>query len=215
MNSATANNADNLKLAERIKVSKAHSAIITSFGGKVFYSFLFWPLFNRHLPDMTFSEGHCENPIARLVFLFLVIKLGFVVVIFFLLLAYIIDANHVAVTDKHKHAKVQNACIKAEVFRNALVDCPSPSFNFLFNHCAETDSVPPKVANLSKLVHKFAFLCALCYGLLWVTLYSIRVHELQIELIEVSFNVYTLQHWVEVLVDKNKVRVDLKTTIFA
>ena len=60
-----------------------------------------------------------------------------------------------------------------------------------------------------------AFLCALCYGLLWVTLYSIRVHELQIELIEVSFNVYTLQHWVEVLVDKHKIRIDLETAIFA
>ena len=164
---------------------------------------------------MTFSEGHCENPITRFVLLFLVVKLSFVVVIFFLFLAYIIDANHVAVTDKHEHAKVQNTCIKAEVFRNALVDCPTPSFNFLFNHCAETDSVPPKVANLSDLVNEFAFLCVLSYGLLWVTLYSICVHELQIELIEVSFDVYTLQNWVEVLVDKDKVRVDLKTTIFA
>ena len=215
MNSSTANNTDNLKLIERIKVCKAHSAIITSFGGKVFHTFLFWPLLNRHLPDMTFSEGHCENPIARLVFLFLVIKLGFVVVIFFLLLAYIIDANHVAVTDKHEHAKVQNTCIEAEVFGYALVDCPSPSFNFLFNHCAKTYSVPPIVTNLSNLVHELAFLCVLCYGRLWIILYSISVHELQIELIEVSLNVYALKLWVEVLVDKDEVRVDLKATIFA
>lgn len=161
MNSSTANNTDNLKLTERIKVCKAHSAIITSFGGKLFHAFHFWSLYNHHLPYMAFSEWHCEDPIARLVFLLEVIKLGLVIVILALFLAYIIDANHVAVTDKHEHAKVQNTCIEAEVFGYALVDCPSPSFNFLFNHCAETYSVPPIVTNLSNLVHELAFLCAL------------------------------------------------------
>ena len=141
MNCLTANDADDLIPPERVKFFEAHGAALSI--RKILHTLPFWLLFDHHMPDVALRERYCENPIARRVLLVHVFELGAIVVALLLLLAHVIDTDHVAVADEHIHREVQNTRIEAEVFCNAFMDDPTPSFNFLLFHCAETDSISP------------------------------------------------------------------------
>ena len=152
MHCSVSNYADYLIPPERVKFFDAYSISSTSTF-KIFQTVFLWLLLNSTVSYMPLRKRHCENPIARFVILGDVIKLGAVEVTLWLLLCHVIDADHVAMTDKHVHWKVQNARIQPEILGDKFMDGPSPLFNFLLLHCAETDSIPPKVAHLSEIIY--------------------------------------------------------------
>ena len=100
-----ANHADHLMPPERVKFFEAYGVAL-SFR-EILQALPFRLLFDRHMPYVALRERHCEYPIARRVLLVDVFKLGAVIVTLLLLLVHIIDADHVAVADKHIHREVQ------------------------------------------------------------------------------------------------------------
>ena len=141
MNCLTADDTDHLVPPERVEFFEAD--LVALYNRVVLCTLPFWLLFDRHMPNVALIERKCENPIALRVLLIDVFELGLVIVILFLILAHIIDADHVAVADKHIHREVQNTRIEAEVFCNAFMDDPPPPFGLFLFHCAETDSISP------------------------------------------------------------------------
>ena len=102
MHRSVANNADHLIPPERVKFFDVYC--FSSFSTReIFQTIFFWLFLNCNVSYMPLRKGHCENPITRLIILVNVVKLCAVVVTLFLLLCHVIDANHVAMTDKHVH----------------------------------------------------------------------------------------------------------------
>ena len=102
MHCSTSNYADHLISPERVKFFDAYS-ILSSSTCKIFHTVFLWLLLYGHMPYVPLRKRQCKNPIAGLVNKIDVIKLSAVVVTLFLLLCHVINADHVAVTDKHVH----------------------------------------------------------------------------------------------------------------
>ena len=81
---------------------------------------------------------------------------------------------------------------------------------FVLLHFAgvETYSVPPEMAHLTNFKFKLFFIY-FCHVRIAV------FDKLEVELIEICFDVYTLKLWIDVLVDKHKVRVDFEAAVFS
>lgn len=157
---------------------------------------------------MTLFEWQREDPVPLGIPQGLIIKLSCVIIPLFLLLAHVVDANHVAMADQHVHGEGQDLSVKSEVVGDALMDHPSPLCDSLnYFHSAETYSIPPKMMYASNFIFKLTFLR------LRTDISSL--YELEEELVEVGLDVDALHLGVDVLVDEHEVRVDFEAAIFA
>ena len=109
---------------------------------------------------------------------------------------------------QHVHLEVQDLSVEAEEFCDTLVHYPIPLIVLPFDgRCTEADAVAPVVSDLSNLVLE---------ALLQVTFFDfVRIlNKLQNELIKVSFDIDTLQLWIDIFIHKHEVRVYLKSSVF-
>ena len=110
---------------------------------------------------------------------------------------------------QHEGREVEHLRIQPKVTRYAPVEYNIPLFDIFFEfHRVETDSVAPRVSDLSHFVLQFFKLS--------LTGHLIRVlNEFEVKLMEVGFNVDALQRGVRVFVHEHEVRVNFNAAVFS
>ena len=110
---------------------------------------------------------------------------------------------------QHEGGEVDNLFVKVEVACNTPVEHLFPLINILTGlRGIKADAVAPEVKDFPQL--------KLQVFKLGLSRHLMRVHaEIQVELIEVSFDVYALQGRVRVLVHQHEVRVDFKAAVYS